>query len=250
MGDASTVLSAAEARHLLQRTGFGATPAAVAKILKRGDTRGTAVDRVLGFAPKKFQPGGKGKDPSLQESHDKWIDFMVKAKFPLQEKLVLFWHDHFATSNAKVANVAQMAQQNLLLRLFCKGNFRDLVKAMNKNPAMMEFLDTVHSRRHHPNEDYARELQEIFTLGVVDSAGNPNYTQDDIVQITRAFTGWSTYTDSGSGHKYGDAHLDLTQHDSGSPKPIFTTVGNFGAAGRDITEGGTIAPDAEGDHVI
>ena len=137
MGDASTVLTAAEARHLLQRSGFGATPAAVAKIVSRGDTRGTAVDRILGFAPKKFQPGGKGKDPSLQESHDKWIAFMLKAKFPLQEKLVLFWHDHFATSNAKVGNVAQMAQQNLLLRLFCKGNFRDFVKAMNKNPAMI-----------------------------------------------------------------------------------------------------------------
>src|SRR6185369_8958289 len=137
MGDANSVLSAAEARHLLKRTGFGATPAAVSKIVKRQDTRGEAVDRLLKFSPKKFQPGGKGKDPSLQDSYDKWITFMLTAKFPLQEKLVLFWHDHFATSNAKVANTALMAQQNLLLRLFCKGNFRSFVKAMNKNPAMM-----------------------------------------------------------------------------------------------------------------
>ena len=189
MGDANTVLDAAETRHLLTRTGFGATPAAVAKSLKRGDTRGEAADRLLKFSPKKFQPGGKGKDPSLQESHDKWISFMLTAKFPLQEKLVLFWHDHFATSNVKVANTTLMAQQNLLLRLFCKGNFRSFVKAMNKNPAMMEFLDTVRSGRRHPNENYPRELMELFTLGVLDSAGNPNYLQEDIVQIARAFSG-------------------------------------------------------------
>ncbi len=247
MGDASTVLTAAEARHLLQRTGFGATPAAVAKIVSHGDTRGTAVDRILGFAPKKFQPGGKGKDPSLQESHDKWIAFMFKAKFPLQEKLVLFWHDHFATSNAKVGNVAQMAQQNLLLRLFCKGNFRDFVKAMNKNPAMMEFLDTVRSGRHHPNENYARELQELFTLGVLDSAGNPNYTQDDIVQIARAFSGWR-YDDKGVAFLDVDHHDFMADFPERGPKTIFTTRGGFGSGGRSFAANGEGA--AEIDSVI
>src|SRR5262245_22170063 len=162
MGDATTILTAGEARHLLRRTGFGATQAAVAKIIDRADTRGAAADRLLKFTPKKFQPGGKGKNPDLQESHDKWIAYMLTAKFPLQEKLVLFWHDHFATSNLKVDSPRLMAQQNLLLRLFCKGNFGDLVKAMNKNPAMMEFLDTVRNRRHVPNENYARELMELF----------------------------------------------------------------------------------------
>src|SRR6185369_13586922 len=245
MGDANSVLSAAEARHLLKRTGFGATPAAVAKILKRGDTRGAAADRLLKFNPKKFQPGGSGKDPSMRESHDKWISFMIASKFPLQEKLVLFWHDHFATSNAKVQSTRLMAQQNLLIRLFCKGNFRDFVKAMNKNPAMMEFLDTVRNRRHVPNENYARELQELFTLGVVDTAGNPNYTQDDIVQIARAFTGWR-YDD-----KTATAFLDIDRHDMTAdfpergPKVIYTTVGGFGPSGRSFTVNGEGEPEID-----
>jgi uncharacterized protein (DUF1800 family) len=247
MGDANTVLSAAEARHLLKRTGFGATPPAVAKIVKRGNTRGEAVDRLLKFTPKKFQPGGKGKDPSLQDSHDKWIVFMLGAKFPLQEKLVLFWHDHFATSNAKVADAPLMAQQNLLLRLFCKSNFRDFVKAMNKNPAMMEFLDTVRNRRHVPNENYARELMELFTLGVVDSAGNPNYLQDDVAQIARAFTGWR-YDDKAQAFLDEDRHDFMADFSERGPKTIFTVRGGFGAMGRSFSANGEGA--AEIDTVI
>ncbi len=245
MGDANSVLTAAEARHLLKRTGFGVTPAAVDKIVRRQDTRGDAVDRLLKFNPKKFQPGGKGKDPSLQESYDKWVTFMLTAKFPLQEKLVLFWHDHFATSNAKVQSTRLMAQQNLLLRLYCKGNFRDFVKAMNRNPAMMEFLDTVRNRRHVPNENYARELQELFTLGVLDTAGNPNYTQADIVQIARAFTGWR-YDD-----KSATAYLDTDRHDvmadfpERGPKTIYTTVGGFGPSGRSFATNGEGAPEID-----
>ena len=239
MGDANSVLTAAEARHLLKRTGFGASPKDVFKIVQRGDTRGEAADRLLKFKPKKFQPGGKGKDPSLQDSHDKWIAFMLKTKFTLQEKLVLFWHDHFATSNVKVGNTRLMAEQNLLLRLMCKGSFKDFVKAMNKNAAMMEFLDIVRSGRHQPNENYARELMELFTVGVVDTVGNPNYLQDDIVQIARAFSGWR-YDDK----KKDVAFLDTDHHDfmadfpERGPKTIFTVLGGFGAAGRSFADNG------------
>ncbi len=249
MGDANSVLTAAETRHLLKRTGFGAAPKDVAKSLQRGDTRGEAADRLLKFNPKKFQPGGKGKNPSLQDSHDQWISFMLKTKFPLQEKLVLFWHDHFATSNAKVGSARLMAEQNLLLRLLCKGSFKDLVKAINKNAAMMEFLDIVRSSRRQPNENYARELMELFTLGVLDSAGNPNYLQEDIVQIARAFSGWR-YDDK----KKDTAFLDTGRHDFAAdfpgrgPKTIFTVLGGFGPAGRSFAAGGEGA--AEIDTVI
>ena len=82
-----------------------------------------------------------------------------------------------------------MALQNRTLRLNCKGNFKSFVKAMNKNAALMEYLDTNDNRKDIPNENYARELQELFTLGVKDSNGAPNYTQEDVVQIARAFTG-------------------------------------------------------------
>ncbi|HEY2388025.1 MAG TPA: DUF1800 family protein [Candidatus Binatia bacterium] len=249
MGDANSILTAAETRHLLKRTGFGAAAKDVAKSQQKGNTRGRAVDALLKFNPKKFQPGGKGKDPSLQDSHDQWITYMLKSKFPLQEKLVLFWHDHFATSNVKVANTRLMAEQNLLLRLMCKGNFKDLVKAMNKNAAMMEFLDIVRSGRHQPNENYARELQELFTLGVLDHAGNPNYLQDDIVQIARAFSGWR-YDDK----KKDTAFLDSDHHDfiadfpERGPKTIYAVRGGFGASGRSFAAGGEGA--AEIDTVI
>ena len=220
----------------------------MAKILKRGDTRGAAADRLLKFNPKKFQPGGSGKDPSMRESHDKWISFMIASKFPLQEKLVLFWHDHFATSNAKVNNVRLMAQQNLLLRLFCKGNFRDFVKAINKNPAMMEFLDTVRNRRREPNENYARELMELFTLGVVDTAGNPNYLQEDIVQIARAFSGWRYDEDKLVPFLREESHDFMNDFPERGPKVIFKSRGGFGPGGRSFAMNGEGA--AEIDTVI
>ena len=122
---------------------------------------------------------------------------MVATPHPLQEKLTIFWHDHFATSNEKVDFPRLMGNQNGLLRRFCKGNLKDFVKAINRDAAMMEFLDTVRNVKEEPNENYARELQELFTLGVKDYDGNPNYDQADIVQIARAFTGWD-YTDAGA----------------------------------------------------
>ena len=130
-----------------------------------------------------------------------------------------------------------MAEQVKLLYTFCKGNFKDFVKAMNKNVAMMEFLDTVRNDKEIPNENYAREVEELFTLGVEDSFGVPNYAQDDIVQIARAFTGWNY-------DRRGDAYLDENHHDfmadwpARGPKVIYQTVGGFGAAGRSFTTGG------------
>src|SRR5689334_2920754 len=186
MGDENTVLDAAGARHLLRRGGFGAPPEAVQSILDRGLTRGQAADELLAFGGKAFKPNGK----YIEDSHNKWVKFMVKTQFPLQEKLVLFWHDHFATSNAKVQNTKLMANQIRTMHTMCKGSFKDFVKAINRDAAMIEFLDTVRNHKDIPNENYGRELQELFTLGVYDFAGSPTYAQEDIVQIARAFTGW------------------------------------------------------------
>jgi uncharacterized protein (DUF1800 family) len=225
MGDASTTLTAAEARHLLQRTGFGATAANLKQFT--GKTRGAAADSLLHFTPAKFKPTGK----TIDDVHNKWIKYMITATHPLQEKLVLFWHDHFSTAASKVDNAALMGSQNKLLRQFCKGNFKDFVKAINRDAAMMEFLDTVRNRKRVPNENYGRELQELFTLGVNDFSGHANYTQDDIVQIARAFTGWDY--DS----KTGKSSLNTSQHDfmanfpSRGPKVIYKSTGGFGASG-------------------
>src|SRR5690606_31257031 len=120
-----------------------------------------------------------------------------------------------------------------LLRKLAKGSMKDLVKAIGKDAAMMEFLDTTRNEKSIPNENYARELLELFTLGVYDSAGNPNYTQADIVQIARAFTGWR-YKQNGT------AYLDRSNHDFTSefpergPKRIFETTGNIGGADFDV----------------
>ncbi len=236
----NTPLTAPHARHLLRRTGFGAPPDQVAALV--GRTRGDAVTGLLAFVPQGFQPGGRFPN----QQHDKWVKFMVKSKAPLQEKLVLFWHDHFATGVSKVVITKLMGVQNKLLRRHCKGNFRVLMKAVNKDAAMMEFLDTVRNEKAIPNENYARELLELFTLGVKDEAGNDNYTQDDIVQIARAFTGWrrndKTAVFTTSRHDF-NADYEGPPENRG-PKDIFKSTGGFGIDG--IRYAGTGSPYAEG----
>jgi uncharacterized protein (DUF1800 family) len=232
MGDQNTPLSESEARHLLRRATFGARPADVQDLV--GVPRGQAADQLLAFGNKAFKPSGK----YIEDAHNKWVKYMIKTKVPLQEKLVLFWHDHFATSNAKVDNAKSMARQNQLLRANAAGNFKTLVKAINRNAAMIEFLDTVRNHKDIPNENYARELQELFTLGVKDSAGNPNYAQQDIVQIARAFTGWDYEYDSGNAvfHDYDhDYEVDFPER---GPKVIYQSTGGFGAGGRDYAVNG------------
>ena len=181
MGDENTVLSEADVRHLLRRTGFGAKQKEVDKMLKKYDTRGAAADKLLSFRPSGFRPGGK----DIRDRRVKWIKYMLKGTRGLQEKLVLFLHDHFATNYDTVRNDLHMANQNRLLRRNCIGDFKSLVKQINLDPAMMNFLDTIRSRKENPNENYPRELLELFCLGPQDFAGNENYDQVDIVQITK-----------------------------------------------------------------
>src|SRR5258705_9366702 len=171
MGDENTILDAAAAQHLLRRTGFGARPTEVDPLV--GLSRGAAADTLLSFTPKGFKPSG----PDIGRAQSKWIKYMVKTRAPLQEKLVLFWHDHFATGFSKVQDVKRMAVQNKTIRLNGKGDMRVLVKAMTKDAAMIEWLDTRRNHKDVPNENYGRELHELFTLGVNDPRGNPNYVQ-------------------------------------------------------------------------
>jgi len=243
MGDQNTPLTAADARQMVRRCGFG-IPVKESKKYTidslTGLTRGEAADLFLAFRPKGFKP----KAGDIFKSHDKWLKFMLKAKkgFALQEKLVLFFHDHFATNYTTLANqegelaaIIMIAEQNRLLRRNCRGNFKTLVKLINTNPAMMNFLDTVLNRKEQPNENYGRELCELFTVGVKDLNGYVNYLQEDIVQIARAFSGWRHQD------KDGSAFLQLNRHDTtaeypergpkvvfGQPHPEFAgTVGGF-----------------------
>jgi uncharacterized protein (DUF1800 family) len=237
MGDQNSILPAPEARHLLRRAGFGAQPRDVDRIVAAGMTRGEAADDLIDFKPTHFKPRGR----YMSDSHNKWVKYMIRTKNALQEKLVLFWHDHFATNYAKVQDQDLMVQQNFLFRQFCKGNFKDFVKAMNKDGAMMDFLDTITNKKKQPNENYPRELQELFTLGVFDLLGQPNYAQEDIVQIARAFSGWRYDDKDGaflreSQHDFGDAQEGWNP--PRGPKTIYKNRPGFGASGRDIEENG------------
>ncbi|MCC6763251.1 MAG: DUF1800 domain-containing protein [Deltaproteobacteria bacterium] len=246
-----TPLTLAHARHLLRRTGFGTSQAGAQSFLDAHPTRGAAVTALLGFKPSGFKPGGR----EHADLHDKWIKYMLKVKSPLQEKLVLFWHDHFATGISKVFETKRMASQNRLFRLNCKGNFRTLVKAVNKDPAMMEFLDTVRNYEEIPNENYARELMELFTLGVKDSAGADNYLQEDVAQIARAFTGWDYDKEAylrdyehDFSDEWPDRGLPIGAPSPAGNKRIFEHTGGFGGGGRDFAASGE--GEAEIDTVV
>jgi uncharacterized protein (DUF1800 family) len=226
MGNANTILDDAATRHLLRRTGFGARPRDVEQLV--GLTRGEAAARLVAFRPKGFKPSSS----TIERARAKWIKYMVKSRAPLQEKLVLFWHDHFATGYTKVQNVRLMANQNKTLRLGCKGDMRLLVKAINKDAAMIEWLDTIRNRKFAVNENYARELQELFTLGVTDLRGNPNYTEEDVVQIARAFSGWRYDRDNGQTSFNESQHDFMAQFPARGTKRIFGQAVSYTPNGR------------------
>ena len=113
-----------------------------------------------------------------------WLARMRSSPNPFREKATLFWHGHFATSVQKVKDGYLMWQQNEALRQHAFGNFGLMTKAMSRDPAMLVWLDTRESKKDHPNENFARELMELFTLGI------GNYTEQDVQEAARAFTGY------------------------------------------------------------
>jgi uncharacterized protein (DUF1800 family) len=238
--DPGATLLDSEARHLLRRAGLG--PDQRTFDLIAGGTRGAAADRLLAFKPKAFKPGGS----DLQKLHDKWVKFILKSNAPLQAKLALFWHDHFSVGFTKVQSTYHMARYVAVLHLYAKANFKDFVKTMGRTAAMMEFLDTVRNEAEIPNENYARELMELFTLGVKDYATPPqnNYTQDDIVQIARAFSGWR-YDDRSRSYLDDSEHDFVADFPARGPKTIFQSTGGFGGAGRDFDDQGEGAQEID-----
>lgn len=127
----------------------------------------------------------------VQQMQGWWLDRMAHSPRPLQEKMTLFWHGHFATEAKKVRLAALLYQHNQLLRQNATGSFRDLVVGVSKDPAMLIYLDNHTNRKAHPNENYARELMELFTLGI------GHYTEQDVREGARAFTGWTLGLDGG-----------------------------------------------------
>lgn len=173
--------------HLLRRVQFGVTQADRKKALKRGFEK--TLKTIL--KPPKTKPAKFPKKAGeLDDLQGWWIRSLSRSKQPLADKLTLLWHNHFATGAAKVG-VELMFRQIDTLRRFGMGSFRDLVLEVSRDPAMLIWLDNKDNFVGNLNENYARELMELFTTGVLDKNGAPNYTEQDVVEVARAFTGWT-----------------------------------------------------------
>lgn len=199
-----------DARHLLNRSGFGAAPADILEYAAL--TRSEAVERLLAgtrsFPQTPLPPSvrespivlGRDLTQAERQAYDRdqrlrsdemrawWIGEMLSTPSPLTERMTLFWHNHFVSGQQKVKHLALMRDQNLLLRSHATGNFAALLHAVSKDPAMLLYLDAAANRRGKPNENFAREVMELFTLG------EGHYGEADIKEAARAFTGWSLDT--------------------------------------------------------
>ena len=192
--------------HLLRRAGFGATPKELAYYTKLGYER--AVDELLDpqridNSPLENLVSRQQFDfTQIEDLRRWWLYRMAFTKRPLEEKMTLFWHGHFATGDSKVKNTYAMYGQNLLLRKHALGNFQDLLMGVTRSPAMIVYLDNQQNRRGQPNENYAREVMELFTMGI------GNYTEKDVKEAARAFTGWQT--------RQASFFFNSRQHDYGA----------------------------------
>jgi uncharacterized protein (DUF1800 family) len=209
--------------HLYRRAAFGATAAdleatlagdpetAIASLL-RGSADADKFDTEMAPLAQSIARANVGA-----QARAWWLYRMLYSPHPLREKLTLFWHNHFATSNSKVNNAGFMLRQYELLRRHALGNFRDLLQEMSKDPAMMVWLDTRASKKGNPNENYARELMELFSLGI------GNYTEKDVREAARAFTGWEI--------QGGEPVFNPNQHDAGE-KTVLGQTGKW--KGEDV----------------
>jgi len=209
--------------HLYRRAAFGATTAELDAALKAGPEK--AIDSLLKPAAgledfeRETQPlaDALAKANNGPSARAWWLYRMLYSPQPLREKLTLFWHNHFATSNAKVLNAGFMLGQYRLMYQHALGNFATLLQDMSKDPAMLVWLDTKGSPKGMPNENYARELMELFSLGV------GNYTEKDIREAARAFTGWDV--------KDGKGIFEAGKHDA-TDKTVLGKTGKW--KGEDI----------------
>ncbi len=146
-----------------------------------------------------------------------WFYRMLFTPDPLGERLTLMWHNHFATSNVKIEDAALMRRQNAVLRTCARAPFGEMLRRMAKDPALLLWLDAEVNRKEHPNENLAREIMELFTLGV------GNYTENDIKEVARALTGHTV--------KDGEFRHAARDHDDGE-KTIFQQTGRW--SGDDV----------------
>ncbi len=192
MGDNEKALMA----HLIRRAGFGAAPGeleaycakgyevTVEELLHPESQPHTEDDLLLRYLPEYCDCG------PFESSQQYWVHRMVRTKRPLEEKIALFWHGILCSGDAKVDHPGMMRRQIDMFRRHGLGSFRDLLMELSRNPAMLYYLDNSESHKVAINENYGRELLELFSMGV-GMDDHPNYTEDDVKACSRAFTGWN-----------------------------------------------------------
>ena len=175
---------AADVAHLMRRAGFGATASQVATM--SAQDWGVLVDGLIAAGPTPADPYPARDTPwnTFVAMIQAWLDRMATGPTPLREKMTLFWHGHLTTSFSKTYDPDWLWQQNQLLRANALGNLRTLLHQISRHPAMLDYLDNRHNRVGAPNENWSRELMELFVLG----AGS-GYTQADVAEMARAWTG-------------------------------------------------------------
>ena len=209
-----------QAAHVLRRGGFQPNETEIREAIDAGPA--DTVERMVDDAPESRRH--RDLDP-LGESivlrndiHDLaawWIGRMVHTANPLAARMAVFWHNHFATSNVKVGDASLMLGQLRVLERHALGSFERLLMAVARDPAMIVWLDGASNHKGRPNENFARELLELFTLGV------GHYTERDIKEVARAFTGWH--------QRRGSFHFNAGDHDTKS-KTLFGETGDLDGA--------------------
>ncbi|MDA1161514.1 MAG: DUF1800 domain-containing protein [Planctomycetota bacterium] len=216
------------AAHLCRRAGFGATSEELDRIVKTDPTDFVASVIRQATAAAQIDPAADALATAMLATGNSknlaawWLYRMLNSQWPgdnapshspLLEKLALFWHGHFATGADKVDDVEMMFDQNRLLRRHAVGDLGTMVLEISRNPAMLVYLDSATNRKAHPNENFAREIMELFCLG------EGNYSERDIQELARCFTGWEVRRNSFRFNRF--------QHDTGS-KSILGETGAFG----------------------
>ncbi len=205
------------AAHLLRRSGFGGSIKEIVAAQNKGIQK--AIEQIFSQTDDasiegEMEAAGRlvSGGPDARQLASWWLLRMVKTPCPFLEKMTLFWHGHFATGADKVMNSRAMFRQNQLVRKHALGTFGPFVKDMSSDVAMLVYLDSEENRKTRPNENYARELLELFCLGP------GNYSEKDIKEIARCFTGWEI--------RRGKFHFNEHQHDN-KPKSFLDATGNF-----------------------
>ena len=266
----TTPLTAKTAAHLLRRATFGPTQTEIASFT--GLTASQAVQQLInsanyspappveidstsGMAGQTYLDKPFNSDRNFYYGHYLrywWLALMTSQTSPLNllDKLTLFWQNHFVTTRTVVEDYRYVNQYLLLLRNGALGNFRTLVTKMTKEPAMLRYLNGNENEVGNPNENYARELQELFTVGAFDFAGNKNYTEDDVKAAARVLTGWkytNYYVDNST--SFGIT-FTLSKHDK-TNKTFSANYNNTVITGRSTNPSATVtAGDAELDDLV